>query len=982
MQSVPRTILILSLALAALPSVAQNLDTSPDEVLALARETLLQDGPREALPQYEGALALYRKAGDRQGETTALRYIGVCYRRLGEFHTALEHLEAVLSRARELGQRQAEGKTLNNLGLVYWELGDYGRAIEHLERSIAIGREVGDVRTQGASLNNLSLVYDEQGDYERSLEQYERALELHRQAEDIEAESYTLGNIGGVHLLLGRYRQAMDYYRRALAISEELESKPSMSLDLGNLGRCQLGLGQIEEALDMFERALGLAREAGLQKEEADWLKGEAAAFMLLGRYDEALTHHREALATYEAAGLKRELIESLNELGTLHVLLGDLGTGESSFRRALGVAREIGYPLGVTFNLMALGDIEWRRQRFEQAAALYRQAFDRAQEADHRAEMAAGLIQLALTHRDLGQTEKALEEAAKGLEISQSIGARMLEAQAHHALGQVKGTQGEIDVALRHYASGAEILGPLGDPELSWRLAYGEAQALESLERQEEAVAAYRRAVRVIEGVRSQLRQERFRAGYIDDKFQVYVDLVRLLLEMGRVQDAFMFSEKLRARSYLDLLNRGQPPVKSTAQREQEQELRGRIRQLQRAIQHEGSRSPPERRQEALTLFSKELAEAERSYQNRLDDLRTSEPAYAAVRSLSAPSAEEVQRLLPPGTALIEYVIAEQVVSVFVLTPDKLRARTVPIRRLDLRAKVELLRDLVARKEGDRWRRPAGSLTATLLTPLEEAGWLEGIDKLYLVPHGILHYLPFAALPRVSGDTQRLLVEDYVLAYLPSAADLVHQQQGRVSEATLLALAPRRSRLEHAPQEVRSISRFFPQSHLLLEGPRATEAAFKTESGSFGVLHLATHGYFNKLNPLLSGLELEPGGQEDGRLEVHEVLDLRLAADLITLSACETALGSGYFAEVPAGDDFVGLTRAFLFAGSASVLASLWEVNDRSTLELMEIFYRHLREGVKAEALAAAQRQMLQSGERFAHPYFWAPFTLVGAMR
>lgn len=982
MQFVARSILIVSLALAALPSAAQNPGTSPDEALAQARKTMLQNGPREALPRYEHALALYREAGDQQGETTALRSIGVCYRRLGEFQTALEHLEAVLSRTRELGQRQAETKTLNNLGLVCWELGEYGRAIEHLERSIAIAREVGDVRTQGASLNNLSLVYDEQGNYERSLEQYGRALELHRQIDDVEAESYTLGNIGGVHLLLGRYRQAMDYYRRALAISEKLGSKPSMSLDLGNLGRCQLGLGQIGEALATFERALELAREAGLQKEEADWLKGKAAALMHLGRYGEALTHHREALATYEAAGLKRELIESLNELGTLYVLLGDLGTGETSFRRALGVAREIGYPLGVTLNLMALGDIEWRRQRFEQAAALYGQAFDRAKEADHRAEMAEGIIQLALTHRELEQTEKAREEAAQGLEISQSIGARMLEAQAHYALAQVKGTQGEIDAALRHYASGAEILGPLGDPELSWRLAYGEARALESLGRREAAVAAYRRAVTVIEGVRSQLHQERFRAGYIDDKYQVYVDLVRLLLEMGRVQDAFVFSEKLRARSHLDLLNRGEPPVRSTAQRQQEQELRGRVRQLQRAIQDEGSLSLPERRQEALTLFSRELAEAERSYQNLLDDLRSSEPAYAAVRSLAAPSAEEVRPLLPAGTALIEYVIAEQAVLIFVLTPDTLRARTVPIRRLDLQAKVELVRDLIARKEGDQWRRPAASLTAALMTPVEEAGWLEGIDTLYLVPHGILHYLPFAFLPRGSGDTQRLLVEDFALAYLPSAADLVHRPQRRVSEATLLALAPRRSRLEHAQQEVRSISRFFPRRHLLLEGPRATEASFKTKSGSFSVLHLATHGYFNKLNPLLSWLELEPGGGEDGRLEVHEVLALRLAADLITLSACETALGSGYFAEVPAGDDLVGLTRAFLFAGSASVLASLWEVNDRSTLELMEIFYRHLREGDKAAALATAQREMLHSGGRYAHPYFWAPFTLVGAMR
>ena len=194
--------------------------------------------------------------------------------------------------------------------------------------------------------------------------------------------------------------------------------------------------------------------------------------------------------------------------------------------------------------------------------------------------------------------------------------------------------------------------------------------------------------------------------------------------------------------------------------------------------------------------------------------------------------------------------------------------------------------------------------------------------------------------------------------------------------------MAPERSRLEYAPLEVRRISRFFPKNHLLLEGRRATEASFKSRSGSFRVLHLATHGSFNKINPLLSSLELEPGGGEDGRLEVHEVLDLRLAADLITLSACDTALGSGYFAEVPAGDDFVGLTRAFLFAGSAPVLATLWKVNDRSTLELMETFYSRLGAGDKAAALVAAQRNMVQSGGPYAHPYYWAPFTLVGAMK
>jgi len=166
----------------------------------------------------------------------------------------------------------------------------------------------------------------------------------------------------------------------------------------------------------------------------------------------------------------------------------------------------------------------------------------------------------------------------------------------------------------------------------------------------------------------------------------------------------------------------------------------------------------------------------------------------------------------------------------------------------------------------------------------------------------------------------------------------------------------------------------------MLLVGSRATESLFKRFADRYDVIHLATHGYFNKLNPLLSGVVLEPDAENDGRLEVHEILELKLNAELVTLSACDTALGSGYFAEVPAGDDLVGLTRAFLFAGSPSVLASLWEVNDRSAVQLMHSFYSQLRNGDKAAALAKAQREMRARG-LYRHPYYWGAFTLVGRM-
>jgi CHAT domain-containing protein len=199
-----------------------------------------------------------------------------------------------------------------------------------------------------------------------------------------------------------------------------------------------------------------------------------------------------------------------------------------------------------------------------------------------------------------------------------------------------------------------------------------------------------------------------------------------------------------------------------------------------------------------------------------------------------------------------------------------------------------------------------------------------------------------------------------------------------------MLALAPQASRLEFAFEEARAVDTLFQPDSRALLGTSATESSFKQLAPQYRLLHLATHGYFNKLNPLLSGLQLEADTANDGRLELHEILGLQLDADLVTLSACQTGLGSGYFAELPAGDDFVGLTRAFLYAGSTSVLATLWEVDDASTLALMKTFYGGLRQVAGAEdmanALSLAQRALLSS-KKYNHPYFWAPFVLVGEM-
>jgi CHAT domain-containing protein len=277
-------------------------------------------------------------------------------------------------------------------------------------------------------------------------------------------------------------------------------------------------------------------------------------------------------------------------------------------------------------------------------------------------------------------------------------------------------------------------------------------------------------------------------------------------------------------------------------------------------------------------------------------------------------------------------------------------------------------------------WRGPLRRLHGHLIAPVEATGLLARKTRLVLVPHGELHYLPFAALLEDRGR-DRFLIERYELLVAPSASVwlALGDRPSRRAPAGVLAFAPKTGVLPATRQEVAAIARFAGGDARVLTGSAATEEAFRRDAPSARVLHLATYGVLNKQNPLFSYVDLGPGGPHDGRLEVHEAFGLDLAAELVVLSACQTALGSGRLADVPPGDDWVGLTRAFLHAGATRVVATLWPVEDQATAVLMERFYQGFTAGADpVRALAAAQRGVLASPAT-AHPFYWAGFVTVG---
>jgi CHAT domain-containing protein/Tfp pilus assembly protein PilF/predicted negative regulator of RcsB-dependent stress response len=966
---------VFCMILSACTAAAQTARPPAQDLLTKAKQVYSQDGPKGALPIFEDALKISRGSKDHHGEAITLGYIANCYRKLEDLDKALDFAQQALRMKEELGDRDEIGNTHNQLGLIYWERADYPAAIQNLQQAIEIGSSVSDKELEGSARNNLGLVFDERGDYKRSLEQYQRALELHRSTHFERGEGDTLGNIGGVYLLLGKFREALPYYQQALAISERLGLKPASSDDLGNIALCLAGSGDMDGALKTFDHALEVAHSTGLAKEEADWHRGKGTTLVGLGRFDAALQEYSAAEQVYEHAALKRELVEALADTGHVYELLGDGISAESRFQHALQLAKEIGNGSGETAGLLALGDLERRRKEYDAAETYFQQALERARIAGNDGTTGDAMIQRAMNDIDRKRYESALENASEASQLAERSGNRPAMALSHYVLGELRRSQGQLRTALEQYLSAKALQEQLRDPELGWRIQYGQGQVLAAEGKAEDAIAAYKEAIRIIEDTRSGIAEERYRAGYIEDRYQVYVALVELLLKLHKPDDAFLYSEKLRARAYFDQMGINDPQVSDAGSQHRIRELGQQIRTLRRALDKEYAVPQNERREQALQLYSTELTQAEREYAAVLDDSRSSAVVSKSDQAEPIPSVAEIQRHLPEKTALVEYVVGKHSISILLVSSRSVVGLPVKVPFESLSSRTELLRDLIARRRAE-WNEPASGLRKLLFDPLENGGYLSGVRRLLIVPDSVLNYVPFAALPL---GRQRFLGDEFTLTYLPAAAALA--RNSRTNGRKLLAMAPSDAHLPNATDEVRGIGQIFGVDSRVIVGKQATKTLFKQIAGNYDYLHLATHGSLNRNAPSLSALELEPDGQNDGRLEVYEIAGMKLHARLITLSACETGLGTGYFTETPGGDEFVGLTRAFLSAGGQNVLASLWAVNDQSSRDLMVHFYRHLLASSGAEALAKAQQELRRSDVRYKHPYYWAAFVMSGSI-
>jgi CHAT domain-containing protein len=473
---------------------------------------------------------------------------------------------------------------------------------------------------------------------------------------------------------------------------------------------------------------------------------------------------------------------------------------------------------------------------------------------------------------------------------------------------------------------------------------------------------------VDVVELQRSSVTTEASKIGFVGDKQILYARLIAVLIGQGRTAEAFDYLERCKSRALVDMLASKKDFSLPAGDATQIRELLVKVEQVEMEAPNTADASV------ALPGESAAPPSAEPSGQRNLG-ISAARRAGAAIPaevaslvSVSSTSIEEIQARIPTDEVLIEYYFDEKSLFIFLLSQQGLQ-----MLRSDagsLIADARAFRDAIESPESDAYLIPAQRLYKQLVLPIEPQ--LAGRSKLIIVPHGVLHYVPFAAL----HDGRGFLIDKYAFRVLPSASVIKYLRGKHAPKAGgILAfgnpdLGDPRYDLKFAEDEARAIVKTVPASRVLVRG-EATEAALRDNAAGFTYLHFATHGQFNADHPLESALILAKDSSSDGYLTVNKLYSMHLDTDLATLSACETGLG-----KIANGDDVVGLTRGFLFAGASTVVASLWQVDDQATSTLMSLFYEKLKDNDKRESLREAQ---IDTRRTFPHPYYWAGFQLTG---
>jgi CHAT domain-containing protein len=893
---------------------------------------------------------------------------------------AAERFDTSLAYARELAALIAKAKpdtaahaeALLRLGLVHARMEQYAQAVPLMEQAAEMLANLELAPKEVEALSSLGAVLENAIQYDKALLRFESAAKVSRQAGARELLARQYLSIGRIHdLRLSQYPQAKAAYGQALALYTQLGRKADMAQALLDIGRCARLIGDFAAADAKYADALKLL---GIDKNNERLrlrvVLEQANNAWQQARFQQAFDLQRQVLKAAEANAWTADEVMARNTAGLLWWSLGDHDRAVRELNAALPLAKSLRIRQDeVATTLNNRGLVERDMGKSEQALKTLGEALAIDRAIRSRWAIAYDLRNIAQTYTRMGDPKKALPLLDEALGIVASTGNRINQTKILLAQGEAALALGDTARAQAAFGQADELSRAMGLRDSQWRALHGLARLEIAAKRRAEARALLEKAASVIEDMRAELKVDQLKDGFIADKAVVYEDLVTLLADMGQTAEAFRTAERSRARNLIDLLGNS----KRNPQRKEDRALyeriasvRARLREQEGLLAHAQAASERE-------VYGRGVKRLQDEYRDVLLEIQAKRPDLASLVSVSPLSLPEVQQLLEPGVGLLTYYVTAGEVLCWAVDRDRVSLTRTRIGRGELGRMVLTYRRMLQNLE------PAETYSRRLYDLLVAPALpgLAGVRELGVIPHDALHTLSFATL----SDGREYVIDRLPLFQLPSASVFRFTLARRKAERNVKVLAvgnpdlrDQSLELPFAEREVGSLAWNYPNMTALTRD-RATKDWITGHLGEFGIIHMATHGEFDPVNPLFSALKLAGDKKvADGDLEAAEIFDLKLNADLIVLSACQTGLG-----KVTSGDEVQGLNQAFLYAGTHALVSSLWRVSDISTAMLMKQFYRELQTRPKAESL---RRAMLHVKNRYPHPGYWGAFTLTGDYR
>lgn len=895
-------------------------------------------------------------------QANALDILGRVHNELGDKKKALEYFNQALPLHKSIGNRPGELTSLINISMAYQYMGDYKKSLTFTEQAAALATELGDHAREGSVFNNLCVLHEGMGEFKRALDYCNRALEVRHNFNFPLGEAVTLGNLAGVNADLGDYQQALENYQRGEAKYRSLGDRSGQGVSINNIGWVYATLGDYDKALDFYSKSVEIFTAMDDQYRAANALSNQAATYTNLGQYQKALDIQLKVLPMRRAVNNLEGAGTTMRHIANAYARLNQKQTALDYYKQSIQLLK--GNPRQLILALRGLGNL----------------------------------------YQEMGDTQNALASLNEALQISRNIGDRLGEADILGCFARLERDRGNLTEAKRLLETGLTTMESL-------------RVNLKSQQLRASFFASVRKYYELYIDVLMRLHQQHPSDGF--DKA------------------ALQASENARARSLLELLMEASAQIRQGADVslvEREQKVRQAI--SVKAEQQMRLLSAKHTEEDAKSI-SQELDALASEYEGIQAQIRQTSPRYAALTQPVPLSLKEIQsQLLDEKTVLLEYSLGEDNSYVWAISPNSLKTFTLP-KRTEVEEAARRVYDLITvadrKVPGESLEQQQkrllqadedfpvaiATLSRMLLGPISSE--LKN-KRLLIVAEGVLQYVPFAALADPDEGATPLIVKHEIVT-LPSAsvlgvlrretkerqpapksiavfADPVFDEHDarlsgesqvaahaaedearevkRSAEESGLADFPR---LRFSREEANQIMKFASRNNSLaaLDFSASRANATSTDLQNYRIVHFATHGIINSRHAELSGVVLslvdQNGKPQNGFLRLYDIYNMNLKADLVVLSACQTALGRDI-----KGEGLIGLTRAFMYGGATRVVASLWQTDDRGTAVLMSRFYDGLlsRRLSPAAALRSAQVSMLQD-KRWRNPRYWAAFTIQG---